>query len=71
MTVPLRASSAPVSLESLREQIERAERRRADTAVIPVSAPLVPLFFDGGLKPGATYAIDSSISVMLSLMAEP
>lgn len=71
MAVPLRASSAPASLQGLREQIERAERRRADTAVIPVSAPLVPLFFDGGLKPGATYSIDSSISVMLSLMAEP
>ena len=70
MAVPLRASSTPASLQGLREQIERAERRRADTAIIPVSAPLVPLFFDGGLKPGATYAIESSVSVMLSLMAE-
>lgn len=73
MAVPLLSGVAPepTQLQTLRDSIARAERRRADTAVVPVSSPLSTLFFDGGLKPGAAYTIESSVSLMLSLMSEP
>lgn len=73
MAVPLRSrvSAEPADLQSLRENIARAERRRADTAVIPVTSALATLFPGGGLKPGSAYTIDTSVSLVLSLLAEP
>jgi hypothetical protein len=41
----------------------------ADAAVLPVPAPLVPLFPGGGLRRGSTLTVSGSSSVVLALVA--
>lgn len=55
----------------LRGQIDVMQRRRADTATVPVADELAPLFPEGGLRPGSTYAVTSSLSLLLALLAAP
>lgn len=54
----------------LRSQLHAMQRRRADGAIIPVAEPLAPLFPDGGLRPGHTYSVASSTSLLFALMSE-
>lgn len=58
-------------VERLRGRIDVMQRRRADTATIPVADELSALFPDGGLRPGSTYAVASSLSLLLALLAAP
>ncbi|GAB2523581.1 hypothetical protein GCM10027064_21240 [Microbacterium petrolearium] len=53
----------------LREQIAGLQRRRADPKALPVPDALSPLFPDGGLRPGAAYALQpGSTSLLLALL---
>lgn len=54
-------------LQRLRAKI--AAPRPRPTRVIPVPEPLAALFPGGGLRPGATYALASGGSLLLSLLA--
>ena len=55
----------------LREQIERMQRRTAHVEALPVPAPLSRLFPEGGLRPGASYALPSDeTGLLLALLGE-
>ncbi|MGO1769612.1 MAG: hypothetical protein ACTHZX_06630 [Microbacterium sp.] len=56
----------------LRERIAAMQQRRAEPETLPVAGPLGELFPDGGLRTGASYAIDTpSASLLLALLAPP
>lgn len=57
-------------IERLQGRIDTMQRRRADTALVPVSEELSPLFPGGGLAPGSVYAVESSTSLLLALLSE-
>ncbi len=57
-------------IERLQGRIDTMQRRRADTALVPVSEELSSLFPGGGLAPGSVYAVDSSTSLLLALLSE-
>lgn len=73
MALARRTDLGPVADEvaRLRGQLDTMHRRRADTAVVPVAAELVSLFPDGGLRPGSSYAVAGSLSLLLALMSTP
>lgn len=55
----------------LREQIDRMQRRTARVEALPVPEPLSRLFPDGGLRPGASYALPSrETGLLLALLGE-
>jgi len=55
----------------LRQEITRMQRRRSDLPLIPVHPALAPLFPDGGLQVGTTYALSSSPGLVAALLAAP
>ncbi|WP_094770255.1 hypothetical protein [Microbacterium gorillae] len=73
MALARRSDLGPLAdeVQRLRGQIDSMQRRRADTAVVPVAPELTALFPDGGLRPGSTYAVESSTSLLLALLSEP
>jgi len=53
----------------LREQIAGLQRRRAEPTSLPVPQALASLFPDGGLRPGASYALQpGATSLLLALL---
>lgn len=73
MALARRSDLGPVADEvaRLRGQIDTMQRRRADTAVIPVASELSDLFPEGGFRPGSTYSLPASTSLMLALFSAP
>jgi hypothetical protein len=66
------ASSTVVSeVSRLRVQLERAQGRRLDAPVFPVLPALSSLLPGGGLRAGAAYTLDASMSLLLALLAKP
>ncbi len=61
--------SAEVS--RLRARLEQAQGRRLDAPALPVVPALAALLPGGGLRPGAAYTLDSSMSLLLALLARP
>lgn len=72
MALARRTTIGPLADEvaRLRGQLDSMQRRRADTALVPVPAPLASLFPDGGLRPGSTYSVTGSTSLLLALLSE-
>jgi hypothetical protein len=58
-------------VEALRHRIQAMETSTAHPGVFPVHAALSKLFPRGGLLAGAVYSLDSSASLVWSLLAEP
>ncbi|GAA4762220.1 hypothetical protein GCM10023351_00780 [Microbacterium gilvum] len=61
----------PVEVLRLQTEISRMQRASARVDALPVHGALSPLFPEGGLRPGAAYALDPSASLLLALLAEP
>ena len=57
-------------VEALRQRIHTMEKTTADPRVFPVHEALKSLFPQGGLLTGAVYSVDSSASLLWSLLAE-
>ena len=72
MALARRTDLGPLADEvaRLRGQVDAMQRRRADTAVIPVAPELTSLFPDGGLRPGSVYALTGSTSLLLALLSQ-
>jgi hypothetical protein len=58
-------------VSALRAQLERMQGHRLDEPVLPTHPAFSPLLPGGGLRPGAAYALASSTSLLLALMARP
>jgi hypothetical protein len=58
-------------VEALRHRIAAMENTTATPRVFPVHDALTSLFPQGGLLTGAVYSLDSSASLLWSLLAEP
>jgi len=58
-------------VEALRHRIAAMENTTANPRVFPVHEALSSLFPQGGLLTGAVYSLDSSASLVWSLLAEP
>ena len=58
-------------VEALRRRIQTMEKTTANPRVFPVHEALASLFPQGGLLRGAVYSLDSSASLLWSLLAEP
>ncbi|WP_100811118.1 MULTISPECIES: hypothetical protein [unclassified Microbacterium] len=63
-----RASPAD-ELRRLRTQLERAQAPRVDAPPLPVHPLLAELLPEGGLRPGSSYAISASPSLLLALIS--
>ncbi|QBR74336.1 hypothetical protein [Microbacterium sediminis] len=64
-------STTRMDVLRLREQIDRMQRRTARVDALPVPGPLSPLFPEGGLRPGAAYALPpGETGLLLSLLGE-
>lgn len=71
MALARRTDLGPLADEvaRLRGQVDAMQRRRADTALVPVADELSALFPEGGLRPGSTYSVTTSTSLLLALMS--
>ena len=58
-------------VEALRHRIQAMENTTATPRAFPVHDALTSLFPQGGLLTGAVYSLDSSASLLWSLLAEP
>lgn len=58
-------------VHELRARLERMQGRKLDTPVLPTHPAFSPLLPGGGLRPGSAYALASSASLLLALMARP
>ncbi|WP_447946837.1 hypothetical protein [Microbacterium lacticum] len=59
------------TVDGLRAQLERMQGRRLETPVLPVSQALATLLPGGGLRPGASYSLGRSMSLLFALFARP
>jgi len=76
MSVPIPTSRSPAAEEIARlrsriERIERMNRTGGDSRTLPVAPSLARLLPGGGLRAGAAYCLDRSMSLLLRLIAEP
>src|ERR1051326_1037524 len=65
------ASTAGETVELLRAQMERMQGRRLDVPVLPVPPALGALLPGGGLRPGSSYSLGRSMSLLFALFARP
>lgn len=56
-------------VSTLRDRLERMQGRRMSTPVLPTHPAFSHLLPGGGLRPGSAYALASSSSLLLALMA--
>lgn len=68
-TVDTGESTRAGDILRLRQEITRMQRRRSDLPLIPVHPALAPLFPEGGLQVGTTYALSSSPGLVAALLA--
>lgn len=59
------------TVSALRAQLERVQGRRLDTPVLPVPSALAALLPGGGLRPGSSYSLGRSMSLLFALLAQP
>ncbi|WP_367267561.1 hypothetical protein [Microbacterium sp.] len=59
------------AIQALRAQVERLQGRRLDVPVLPVPPALAELLPGGGLRPGSSYALGRSTSLLFALLARP
>ena len=59
------------AIQALRAQVERLQGRRLDVPVLPVPPALADLLPGGGLRPGSSYALGRSTSLLFALLARP
>lgn len=59
------------AIEHLRAQLERMQGRRLDVPVLPVAPALADLLPGGGLRPGSSYSLGRSSSLLFALLARP
>lgn len=59
------------TVQNLRAQLERVQGRRLDAPVLPVPQVLADLLPGGGLRPGSSYSLGRSMSLLFSLLAGP
>ncbi|MGB4780246.1 hypothetical protein [Microbacterium sp.] len=64
-------ADAAGTVEALRAQLERMQGRRLDTPVLPVPPALAALLPGGGLRPGSSYALGRSMSLLFALLSRP
>ena len=59
------------TVDGLRAQLERMQGRRLEVPVLPVPPALATLLPGGGLRPGASYSLGRSMSLLFALFARP
>lgn len=59
------------TVAALRAQLDRLQGRRLDVPVLPVPQALASLLPGGGLRPGSSYSLGRSTSLLFSLLARP
>ncbi|RLK47366.1 hypothetical protein [Microbacterium telephonicum] len=59
------------TVDALRAQVERLQGRRIEGPVLPVPSALANLLPGGGLRPGASYSLGRSMSLLFALFARP
>lgn len=64
-------ADAAGTIGALRAQLERMQGRRLDAPVLPVAPALATLLPGGGLRPGASYALGRSMSLLFALLSLP
>ncbi|WP_458041957.1 MULTISPECIES: hypothetical protein [Bacteria] len=71
MATPLShtAASPADELRRLRAQLDRAQAPRVEAPPLPVHPLLASLLPEGGLRPGSSYAVSASPSLLLALIA--
>jgi hypothetical protein len=71
MATPLTsvAASPADELRRLRAQLDRAQAPRVEAPPLPVHPLLASLLPEGGLRPGAAYAVSASPSLLLALIS--
>ena len=57
------------TVDGLRAQLERMQGRRLEVPVLPVPPALATLLPGGGLRPGASYSLGRSMSLLFALFA--
>lgn len=65
------AADVADTVSSLRAQLERLQGRTIDAPVLPVPSALAALLPGGGLRPGASYSLGRSASLLFALLARP
>lgn len=58
-------------VRSLRAQMERLQGRSLDEPVLPTHPALASLLPGRGLRPGSSYSLGSSMSLLFALLAQP
>lgn len=58
-------------LHRLRAQVERVQGHRLDAPVLPADPALARLLPGGGLRPGSSYSLGASMSLLFALLAPP
>lgn len=58
-------------VRSLRAQMEQLQGRSLDVPVLPTHAALASLLPGRGLRPGSSYSLGSSMSLLFALLAQP
>jgi hypothetical protein len=64
------APGVRADIRALQQRIQTMQAAKVDYPVFPVSETLHDLFPEGGLRRGAVYQLDSSASLLWSLLAE-
>ena len=67
----MQSNVARSEIAALRAKLEQVQGRRLDAPVLPTHPALAALLPGGGLRPGAAYSLDPSLSLLLALMARP
>lgn len=67
----MRRAAAAEDVQRLRAQMERMQGRKLDAPVLPTHPALAGLLPGRGLRPGAAYALGSSLSLLFALLAQP
>lgn len=65
------ARSRLADVRALRDRLERMQGTRMDSPALPTHPLLADLLPGGGLRPGAVYAVASTPSLLLALLAGP
>lgn len=67
----MRNTAAAEDVQRLRAQLERVQGRRLDAPVLPVHPALASVLPGRGLRPGASYSVAASTSLLFALLAAP
>jgi hypothetical protein len=71
VTVETAGSSAADTVTSLRARVAQMQGRSLDAPVLPVHPAIGELLPGRGLRPGASYSLGPSMSLLFALLAQP